>query len=158
MITRVLATALLAAFAMSQTGCIGSMALSSEVRKMNMNFDPEPWPREALFFILYVIPVYPFAGAIDLLVVNSVEFWTGTNPVSNASAAVTVAQAGDVHQEVAPDGTTVLSTLRSDGSIDIEVTAPDGTQTFFNLKPERDRLVARDGDGLEYVSVDRDLR
>jgi len=156
MTKQLLAAAMLAALAIGNTACIGSFALTSEVRKFNMQASPEPWPREGVFVLLYVVPVYPFAGAIDLLIVNSIEFWTGTNPISNKGAAVTVAQAGDTHREVADDGTVVLSTLRADGSIDVEVTAPDGRTSFFNLQDTGDALVARDAEGRAYASVDRD--
>src|SRR5512134_3778707 len=132
MIPRFAVVAGLLAVGVATGGCIGSMALTAKVRDFNMQVSPDPWPREGVFLLLYFVPVYPFAGMADLLVVNSIEFWTGTNPVSHKSAAVTVAGTVDSHRESSPDGTVAESTLREDGSIDVEVTAPDGTTTFMN--------------------------
>ena len=42
----------------------------------------ERMAREGVFLLLYIIPVYPIAGVIDLLIVNSIEFHSGTNPLS----------------------------------------------------------------------------
>jgi hypothetical protein len=156
MTKRIIAAVGLAVFALTSTGCIGSMAVSGKVREFNLNVSPEPWPREAVFFLLYMFPVYPFAGTADLLVVNSIEFWTGTNPVSGKAAQITVAQVSDTHREVAPDGTVALSTLREDGSIGLEVTAPDGSTTFMSVENTGDTLVARDAMGNEYARVSRD--
>lgn len=153
MIKRLTAVATLVALALTTGGCIGSMAVSAKVREFNMGVSPEPWPREGVFLLLYFIPVYPFAGMADLLVVNSIEFWTGTNPVSNKKAVVTVARAGETHREVSQDGTVAESTLREDGTIDIQVTAPDGTKTFLNVQNTGDALVARDAQGKESARV-----
>jgi len=158
MINRIAAALVLVVFALTGSGCIGSMALSGKVREFNMNVSPGPWPRQAVFLLLYVIPVYPFAGAADLIVVNSLEFWTGTNPVSGKSAVVTVARAGDTHREVAADGTVAVSTLREDGSIDIHIVAPDGRTGFFNVQNTGTELVARDATGGEYARVSHDPR
>jgi hypothetical protein len=42
--------------------------------------------REGLFLLLS--PVYGIASIVDLFIVNAVEFWTGTNPISGKSPAV----------------------------------------------------------------------
>lgn len=156
MIKRIIVAATLVLFTLTSAGCIGSMALSGKVRQWNLDQNPEPWPREGIFVLLYVLPVYPFAGAADLLVFNSIEFWSGTNPISNESALVTVAQAGDSHREVSPDGTVATSTLREDGSIDIEITAVDGKTMFLNVENTGDHLVARDAEGNESARVSLD--
>lgn len=48
---RIIAVMGLAVFALTSTGCIGSMALSGKVREFNLGVSPEPWPREAVFFL-----------------------------------------------------------------------------------------------------------
>lgn len=156
MTRKIVAVAALAVFAFAVTGCIGSMALTGKVRQFNLGVSPHPWPREGVFVVLQVLPVYSFAGAIDLLVVNSIEFWTGTNPISNEKALVTVAWAGHSHREVAEDGTVAVSTLREDGSIDVRVSAPDGRTSSFNVQATDEELIARDAEGHEYGSVRRD--
>jgi hypothetical protein len=35
-----------------------------------------------VFLAAYVVPVYGIAGFIDAVILNSIEFWTGSNPVA----------------------------------------------------------------------------
>jgi hypothetical protein len=35
-----------------------------------------------VFVVFHIIPVYEVAGVIDALVLNTIEFWSGNNPVS----------------------------------------------------------------------------
>lgn len=134
----------------STTGCIGRMAVSGEVRQFNLDVVQNKWAREAVFLILYFIPVYPIAGAIDLIVVNSIEFHTGTNPVNGKAR---LARAGETRDVVAEDGTRVVSTLRKDGSIDVEITSPDGVAHFANVQQYGDQVVARDAAGNQLATL-----
>jgi hypothetical protein len=70
------------------SGCLGQMGLSGKVKKFNMEATEDRWGREGLFLGLYIIPVYEIAALLDLLIFNSVEFWTGTNPINNKSPAL----------------------------------------------------------------------
>lgn len=92
---------LLAAIAVSITllcmpGCIGRMALTGKVTDFNLSVTENNWGREGVFLGLHIIPVYPFAAFGDLLIVNSIEFWTGENPLSGEAAlADTPSEGGD---------------------------------------------------------------
>lgn len=141
---------ILALSASLTTGCIGGMALSGKVKQWNLEVTQNRWAREGVFLALYLIPVYPFAGMADLLVVNSIEFHTGTNPVSGKAR---IARIGETRSVTAPDGSTSFSTLREDGSIDLVVTEADGTRHFVNLGEGEGRVVARDETGAELASV-----
>ena len=57
-----------------------------------------------------ISPVYGFIGAVDLLIVNSIEFWTGTNPVTGKSPAVV--------------DTPVEAWMKVDDSLDDSLTEP----------------------------------
>ena len=70
------------------SGCMGGMAVSGMVSKFNLEVTDNKWGREAVFLGLYIIPVYEIAALVDLIVVNSIEFHTGTNPLSGKSAVV----------------------------------------------------------------------
>jgi hypothetical protein len=158
MIKRIAATLLIAAFGLSSTACIGRFATSGLVRKFNLTVVQDKWPHEIVFLLLYIIPVYPLAGLIDMIIVNSIEFWTGTNPIDGgprvAGASVASHQPGDTHYAVAADGSEAISTLREDGSIDFEIRAADGSTHFVNVVREDGQLVARDADGQRVALVD----
>jgi hypothetical protein len=146
-----LVSLILAGLALSNTACIGRMAVSAEVRKFNLGVTEDKWGREIVFLALYIIPVYPIAGAIDLIIVNSLEFWTGTNPLNGEPR---LALAGEQKYVVAADGSEAFSTLREDGSIDIEVRAADGSTHFMNVVRDGNGVVARDADGRDVAMVD----
>jgi len=137
------------------TGCIGGMAVTGKVRAFNLGVVQGKWPREAVFVLLYIIPVYPIAGTIDLLVVNSIEFHTGTNPISGKPR---IARVGETYRVAGPDGSASQSVLREDGSIDFAITGPDGLTRRLNIGERDNRLVARDASGLELASVGRDAQ
>jgi hypothetical protein len=85
-----------------------------------------------------VLPVYPFSAALDAVFANSVEFWTGRNPIKTASAEpqVLVGAAGE-RLEVAP---------RGDG-FELRLTQADGREQLVHLAREGDAAVARDAGG-----------
>ena len=131
------------------TGCIGNFGLSGKVREFNLDVSKDRWGREIVFVVLYVVPVYPFAGFLDILVFNSIEFWTGTNPI-NGSASVTPIAMDEWTTE---DGTKVTMKGLPDNSIDVNVVKPNGETRFFNLTRTDDGVTARDEAGNVIVST-----
>lgn len=73
--------ALSVAFSCTMSSCIGSFSLTKEVMKWN-NQVGSKFVNEIVFFAFWVIPVYEVSSMCDLLVLNSIEFWSGTNPLS----------------------------------------------------------------------------
>jgi len=134
-------------FAMG-TGCIGNFGLSGKVRKFNLETSQDRWGREILFVVLYVIPVYPFAGFLDILIFNSIEFWTGTNPIDGSASVTPVA----INEWTTEDGTKITMKGLPDDSIDVSVVEPNGETRFFNLTRNEDGVTARDEAGNVIVS------
>lgn len=137
--------------ATTSTGCIGRMALAGKVGKFNLEVAEGKWGREMVFLLLYIIPVYPIAGAIDLLIVNSIEFWSGTNPISGQER---LARAGETRVVKSEDGSVTTMTLRADDSIDLEVITPDGDIHRLNMIRENGHVVARDAENKPIARVD----
>ena len=144
---------LVATLSGSGGGCIGRMAVTREVSKFNLEVTKEQWPREITFFVLHVFPAYPLAYLVDLFVVNSIEFWTGTNPVSGEQR---LAKVGDTRIARGHDGEYAVSTLREDGSVDVHVYASDGSGHFLNLAQTKNGVAARDASGKWLGEITRD--
>ncbi|WP_299797453.1 DUF3332 domain-containing protein [uncultured Shewanella sp.] len=68
------------------SGCMGQMGLSAMVTKGNLSAVDNRYGRAGMFVLLS--PVYGLAATADLFIFNSVEFWTGTNPITKRSPAV----------------------------------------------------------------------
>ena len=126
-------------FSFLTMGCIGQMGLSGKVRQFNLETTEDRWGREILFVILMVIPVYGFASMLDIIVFNSIEFWTGKNPIDGKPSVTPVAAV----RTFEADGTSISMTLREDQSIDVEAVTPDGQRHFFNLIRTEEGVVAR---------------
>jgi len=130
-------------------GCIGNFGLMGKVRKFNLETTQDRWGREILFVVLYVIPVYPFAGFLDMIVFNSIEFWTGTNPIDGSRSVTPVA----LQEWTTEDGTQVAMRGLPDGSIDVDVVAPSGEARSFNLMRTEEGVEARDQAGNVIIST-----
>ena len=68
------------------TGCIGQMGLSQIVMGLNLKAVDNRYGRAGIYMV--AAPVYGAVAMVDLMVINSIEFWTGTNPVTGRGPAV----------------------------------------------------------------------
>ena len=71
---------LFAASLLPLQSCIGSFSLTNKVLTWN-NQVGSKFLNELVFFAFWILPVYEVTAAADLLVINSIEFWSGSSPV-----------------------------------------------------------------------------
>ena len=71
-------------------GCMGTGGLGGKVKKFNLEVTEHRWGREAVFLGLHIIWVYRICTVLDLLVFNSIEFWSGENPINGKSPLVDI--------------------------------------------------------------------
>lgn len=74
-------SALLLAATIVLSSCIGSFRLTNNIKDWNEGLG-DKFVNELVFVALHIVPVYPIAMFVDGVVLNSVEFWTGDNPVA----------------------------------------------------------------------------
>lgn len=72
------------------TGCLGRAALTKKVKQVNLSATENRYGREGIFLGLSILWVYRVCTVLDLLVFNSIEFWSGENPINGASPLVDV--------------------------------------------------------------------
>lgn len=75
------ALVLLLAGSIMSTSCIGSFALSNKLLAWNKQVGSK-FVNELVFFAFWILPVYEVSILADVLVLNSIEFWSGNNPVA----------------------------------------------------------------------------
>ena len=63
------------------TSCLGSFALTSKVMRWNRGVSERKWVNEVVYAAFWIIPVYEITALTDLLVMNTIEFWSDRNPV-----------------------------------------------------------------------------
>jgi len=61
--------------------CIGSFTLTNKLLAWN-NQISNKFVNELVFFAFWILPVYEVSALADILVLNSIEFWSGSNPVA----------------------------------------------------------------------------
>lgn len=89
------------------SSCIGSFALHQKVLNWNQGIG-DKWVNEVVFLALNIIPVYGICYFADAVVINSIEFWSGDNPVASI---------GDVRQVKGENGNYLVTTLENGYSI-----------------------------------------
>lgn len=78
---------LLATTTLTTPSCIGSFSLSNRLLGWNKNVGNK-FLNELVFFAFWVLPVYEVCGLADILVLNSIEFWSGTNPMAKGERTI----------------------------------------------------------------------
>jgi len=81
------ATVLTLCSSMCFTSCIGSFALTNNVLSWNKQIGSK-FVNELVFFAFWILPVYEVTSVADLLVINSIEFWSGRNPLSASTKVI----------------------------------------------------------------------
>mgnify|MGYP000051424745 FL=1 len=69
------------------SSCIGSFGLWNGLKDWNQGVGTK-FVNEIVFLAFNIIPVYGVAYLADILVLNSIEFWSGSNPVEIGRAHV----------------------------------------------------------------------
>ena len=73
--------ALLMSISVVSSGCFGSFKLVRKVYDFNASIGNK-LAQTLVFYVLNIIPVYGIAGWIDIVILNLIEFWTGSNPLA----------------------------------------------------------------------------
>lgn len=83
-LTRTLVLGVASAGLVASTGCFGSFSATRKLYTYNKSMG-DKWVQEFVFLAFTLIPVYSIVAAGDALIFNSVEFWTGDNPITSVS-------------------------------------------------------------------------
>lgn len=106
------AAVLLCAGSLMFSSCIGSFALTNKLLSWNKQVGSK-FVNELVFIAFWILPVYEVSGLADILVINSIEFWSGSNPVAQGR---TVIDGQDGRYLVDCDGKGYTITSENDGS------------------------------------------
>lgn len=86
------------------SSCIGSFGLTNKLLTWNNSIDSK-FVNELVFIAFWIVPVYEISAIADVLVLNSIEFWSGSNPVADAGSVKTIdTQNGVYTVETKTDG------------------------------------------------------
>lgn len=126
-------------------GCMGQMGMSQTVMAYNMKVVDNRYGRAVTYMI--ASPIYAVVGAIDFVIINSIEFWTGKNPYTNKPALVDQKvdtwfkvneHLGD-EMKSAPIKSGRLHHLE-EGTVALDMEHSDGTRSQLTSKKVDDRV------------------
>lgn len=69
------------ALALCSSGCFGSFNMTRKVHHWNDTVSGDKWIKELVFLAFVWVPVYGVAGLGDVGLFNTIEFWSGNNPI-----------------------------------------------------------------------------
>lgn len=156
------ATVALCAGSLMFSSCIGSFALTNKLLSWN-NHVGSKFVNELVFVAFWILPVYEVSALADILVINTIEFWSGSNPVAQGR---TVIDGQDGRYLVDCDGKGYTITSENDGStvrLDFDVDAQTWSATVGNdtyelmtfIDEDHVRMPSKDG-GSVVVSLDQE--
>lgn len=127
------------------SSCVGSFALFNKLAHWNKRATKSKFVNEIIFIVL--TPAYAFCGVADSVVLNSIEFWTGDNPVAN--------QVGKTRNIKGDDGLMYAVKYLENG---YQITKPDGSVFYFtynkqentwymNAEGKEQKVIHFNGDG-----------
>ena len=122
---------------LSVTGCYGKFAAFNGLREWNGKFTKNKFVNWLVFLVLNIIPVYGILFFADILVINSIEFWTGSNPVA----------LGDTYRETDANGNSVTAVKMEDGSLYMRLEASTGESQELVLQRDEEIIRVLDAKG-----------
>ncbi|MFH2204760.1 MAG: DUF3332 family protein [Elusimicrobiota bacterium] len=117
-------------------GCYGPFRLTKKLHQWNGEVG-EKWAKEAVFLGMVIFPVYFFATLGDAVVFNSLEFWTGNNPIT--AKRLKSIRAGDEQA--------VLTYRPDERRLRVDTFDKGKHLSTVMLEPGPEGMVARDGRG-----------
>jgi hypothetical protein len=72
------------------SGCYGPFNATRNLHHWNGQVSSNKWANEGVFLLMNIIPVYGLFILGDAIIFNSVEFWTGDNPIEPSMVGVPV--------------------------------------------------------------------
>lgn len=119
------------------SGCYGKNACFNKLHDWNGTLGNK-WLNSIVHFFLQIFGVYWIClGLIDGLVLNTIEFWTGSNPLA----------AGDSYFEQDAQGNSIAAVKNADGSMSVELTSAAGEKASLTLQRDENVVRALDAEG-----------
>ena len=129
---RLIPVALIAALTVPVfTSCIGSFTLTNKLLSWNRNVSNKV-VNELVFVAFWILPVYEVSALADILVINSIEFWSGSNPMASGKKVI---DGQDGRYLVECDGKGYTITSENDNSV-VRLNFDSDEQTWSMVTPD----------------------
>ena len=126
------------------SSCVGSFGLFNRLSSWNQSIGSK-FVNELVFLAFNIVPVYGVSYLADALVINSIEFWSGSNPMANV---------GDVKKVKGENGNYMVKTLENGYSITKEGETAS-MDLIYNKEANTWNVVAN-GESAELIKMNND--
>ncbi|MBR9832930.1 DUF3332 domain-containing protein [bacterium] len=120
---KIVFSAMAAMIMITQTGCFGSFELVKKVYDFNDNISSSKFVNSLFFWVTGIIlPVYGIAAMVDVVILNLIEFWTGSNPIAMNEGQIEeqlVTYKGEVYKMTATKNKFHVEKLNGTESIEV---------------------------------------
>ena len=109
------------------SSCIGSFGAGNSQKDWNMGIGHKA-VNEIVFIAFHIIPVYEVAYLADVLVLNSIEFWSGSNPLADVGTEKVIqGEDGEYLVRINEDGYTITKKGEENRPLDLVYNTEDRT-------------------------------
>jgi len=136
-IKKFICAVVLAAFtcvSISMSGCYGKYALTKAVYKWNGSLGNK-FIVSLVNYFMYM--VYAVTIPVDFILLNTIEFWLGSNPMAM----------GDIYEDVDGNGNKVYAVKNPDGTLSVTLTDAAGKKADFMLVRNENEISFVDANG-----------
>lgn len=145
-------------------GCYGKFQLTRKVYEINSQVK-DKFLRSATTWAFVIIPVYGVAALLDFVLFNTVEFWTGKNPIASGEKEFFYAKDKELfYIKAKKDGNEVVYSIRHyDGDLlkdtmNIKWDLKSGNSlSILNKNGVTEKYFAYEKDGIVKVEKDGKL-
>lgn len=145
--SRLVAAVFVTFLSLHVSGCFGSFALTRKIYGLNESVSSNKFVRWLVFLGFTIIPVYGVGTFVDALVFNSIEFWSGSNPLANAETQ----EDGTRVVKLSPTDTLRMSRDAQSGVMRIELDRAGEEPKVRYFEPLEDGMAVRDESGTLVV-------
>ncbi len=149
-VQKAIAIAVMVSLMSVTSACFGPFNLTRNVYHWNSGIKGsgevnEKWMKEIVFFGMIIIPVYMFSALLDAFIFNSIQFWTGDNPVKATDAgsdgATRVVRLGGIIMMMAESDRGTRVTYERNGIVERRAVI-EASATGYRLIDETGALLA----------------
>lgn len=144
-IKKLVLTLVVVSVLMASAGCYGSFQVTKKVYQWNGKVTNDKWSNSILFFGLAVFQVYTFTLFVDGIVLNTVEFWTGANPLAM--------NPGDSDTQIVKSGENTYQVTATQNKFSITQTQGNQVGKNVELIYNANEMAWYATDGIENVKI-----
>ena len=132
------------------SSCIGSFRLWNGMKEWNQGLGNK-FVNELVFIALNIVPVYGIAYLADVLVLNTIEFWSGSNPMASNEVKEIKGEKGNYLVQTNENGYTIIN-KDDNQSMDLVYNAENNTWNAV-YGDESVELIKMNNDGTATINM-----